>query len=86
MKDYLLEAVSGDNDPRIVHNSDGLAFYVKQLKDAGKPVNVMMLNPNATGIHVTDVIQELNDTFRQMSGLLCGHSHPENAPATVRRV
>ncbi|MCU7149751.1 hypothetical protein J3T40_21120 [Salmonella enterica] len=86
VRDYLLETVSGDNDPRIAHNPDGLAFYVKQQKDAGKPINVMMLNPNATGIHVTDVIQGLNDTFRQMSGLLCGHSHPENASATVRRV
>lgn len=86
VKDYLLDAVSRDNDPRIAHNPDGLAFYVKQQKDAGKPVNVMMLNPNATGIHVTDVIQGLNDTFRQMSGVLCGHSRPENASATVQRI
>ncbi|ELH9453250.1 hypothetical protein RQX78_003802 [Salmonella enterica] len=86
VKDCLLETVSGDNYPRIVPDPDRLAFYVKQQKDAGKPVNVMMLNPNATGIHLTDVIQGLSDTFRQISGLLYGYSRPENAPATVQRV
>ncbi|AXD36038.1 hypothetical protein DQY66_22020 [Salmonella enterica subsp. enterica serovar Utah] len=63
-----------------------LAFYIKQLKDTGKPVNVMTLNPNATGIHLTDVIQGLNDTFRQVPGLICGHCRPENASATVQKV
>ncbi|EAZ1917562.1 TPA: hypothetical protein O7Y06_002859 [Salmonella enterica] len=86
VKDYLLEAVTGDHHTRITHNADGLAFYIKQLKDTGKPVNVMTLNPNATGIHLTDVIQGLNDTFRQVPGLICGHCRPENASATVQRV
>ncbi|EAX6862219.1 hypothetical protein AII01_24425 [Salmonella enterica] len=57
VKDYLLEAVTGDHYTRMTHNADWLAFYIKQQKDTGKPVNVMTLNPNATGIHLTDVIQ-----------------------------
>ncbi|WP_336603336.1 putative adhesin [Salmonella enterica] len=86
VKDYLLEAVTGNHYTRMTHNADWLAFYIKQLKDTGKPVNVMTLNPNAAGIHLTDVIQGLNDTFRQVPGLICGHCRPENASATVQKV
>lgn len=82
VRNYLLEAITG----RLSHQPEWMGYCVKQLKDTGKPINVMVLNPNATGIHLTDVIQGLNDTFKRMPGLVCGHCRPMTESATTQRV
>ncbi|ELH9453249.1 hypothetical protein RQX78_003801 [Salmonella enterica] len=82
VRDYSLEAVTD----RLLHQPEWMGYCVKQLKDMGKPLNVMVLNPNATGIRLSDVIQGLNDTFKRMPELVCGHCRPITESATTLRV
>ncbi|EBP0843347.1 hypothetical protein NW381_001336 [Salmonella enterica] len=59
-------------------DSEKCAMDVAALKRKGMPVNLMVLNPNAEGIHLKDVIQGVNDTFRRMPELILSNCRGED--------
>ncbi|WNI88019.1 putative adhesin [Citrobacter portucalensis] len=75
LKNYSL---SGFTERFHYGNSENCAISAGALKFKGKPINLMVLNPNAKGIHLTDVIQGVNDTFHRMPELILAHCRGEN--------
>lgn len=54
----------------VSYNPVLLANHIKELKNEGCTSNVMVLNPNAKNIQLTDVLQGLNDTFGRVPELI----------------
>ena len=55
---------------QVSNNPVLLANHIKELKNEGCTSNVMVLNPNAKNIQLTDVLQGLNDTFGRVPELI----------------
>ncbi|HAK5293708.1 TPA: hypothetical protein H1V50_003856 [Salmonella enterica] len=78
LKNYYLCGFETDFDLGYHTDSTHCAKNVQKLKNKGTPVNLMVLNPHAEGIHLKDVIQGVNDTFRRMPELILSNCRGEN--------
>ncbi|ENT2754148.1 putative adhesin [Escherichia coli] len=74
LKNYHL---MGDTEWRY-KDSEKCAMDVAALKRERMPINLMVLNPNAEEIHLKDVIQGVNDTFRRMPELILSNCRGED--------
>ncbi|EBP0843364.1 hypothetical protein NW381_001355 [Salmonella enterica] len=82
LKNYYLSGFEPDTVRDFLHaDSINCAKDVQDLKNKGTPINLMVLNPYAEGIHLKDVIQGVNDTFHRMPELILSHCRGENENA-----
>ncbi|EBG6971117.1 hypothetical protein F0858_20215 [Salmonella enterica] len=80
LKNYKLSGFQ-DNEGRYFGNAENCAKHVHELKAKGTPINYMVLNPGADGVHLKDVIQGVNDTFHRMPELILSNCRAESEDA-----
>lgn len=70
LPNYLLSDNISNNDSLLTESPKKCAEFVRDMKNKGKPFNLLQINMFANNISLKDVIQGINDTFHRMPTLI----------------